>query len=502
MPFLHTWSLSVEEQFYLVWPVLLIGLLTVCRARRRRAVRLVALLAVVSAAAMALTWSLEPDPTGAYMFTYSHAFGLLLGAALALSQQPNLLRTWRPHFRPISPVGLSVAAAAALGFLAVAAAGMEWSSRAPYVGGLFLVSAASVVVVLASSNETPFARTLDARWLRWVGRRSYGIYLWHWPLIVLALRLAPPDRSAPAAWTAVGLSVVAAALSYRFVETPIRRNGFRASLARWFGSGVGRPAPAAYRRPVLLIVAASLVVMAAGAVLTAPRTGRLASTLAQGQAAVARSQQPVGPAGGGPALGRPAGSDVLHGSATRTPSWMSPGHPSLAGTARGLVPCREVRNGSAVSAFGDSVLVASSPELLDSMPKMRITAEVGWQYDRVARAVNTALARGTLRPVVVIASGTNGPLEVGAVRHLLHELQPGRRVVLVTPYVPRSWGPTSVRTVDAVAARSPRVAVADWHSAIAARPDLLDPDHVHPGPAAGRIYTDTLQRALAATCSG
>jgi hypothetical protein len=103
---------------------------------------------------------------------------------------------------------------------------------------------------------------------------------------------------------------------------------------------------------------------------------------------------------------------------------------------------------------------------------------------------------------VVIASGTNGPLEVGAVRHLLHELQPGRRVVLVTPYVPRSWGPASVRTVDAVAARSPRVAVADWHSAIAARPDLLDPDHVHPGPAAGRIYTDTLQRALAATCSG
>jgi hypothetical protein len=160
-----------------------------------------------------------------------------------------------------------------------------------------------------------------------------------------------------------------------------------------------------------------------------------------------------------------------------------------------------VRSGAAVSAFGDSVLVASSPQLLDAMPRMRITAHVGWQFARVAGAIRSAQARGSLRRIVVIASGTNGVLGLAPMRDLVRHLGPQRRVVLVSPYVPRSWGPPSVRTVQALARRSPRVVEADWHGAISGRQRLLAPDHVHPGPRAGRIYTGTVRRALRDTCA-
>jgi hypothetical protein len=475
--------------------LLLIGLLTVFRARRRPVARLVVALAVASAGAMAWTWAAQPQPTGAYMFTDSHAFGLLLGAALALSRWPNLLRAPRPHFRRVRPLLLSLAAAGAMGLLGLCAATMRWASPAPYVGGLFLVSLAAAVVVLAASNPTPFARALDNRVLRWVGRRSYGIYLWHWPLIVLAVRVAPPRLAGPAAWAAAALAVVVAALSFRFVETPIRRDGFRAGLARWFGPlpGTARRPGTAYRR-VVLAAAVALAGSAGYAIEAAPRTGQLGAALARGQAAIARSKHARAPH-------RAAHARAAAWFVTALPAQHHGSAGGRSRQAKGVVPCRQVRSGAAVDAFGDSVLVASSPELLHTMPRMRVTAHVGWQFARVARAIRSADARGSLRRVVVIASGTNGALGVGPMRDLVRHLGPGRRVVLVSPYVPRSWGPPSVHTVQAVAQRSPRVVEADWHGAISGRQRLLAPDHVHPGPRAGRIYTGTVRRALRDTCS-
>ncbi|GAB7044264.1 MULTISPECIES: acyltransferase family protein [Catenuloplanes] len=206
--FAHLWSIAVEEQFYLGWPV------AVLIAGRRRTGWVAATGAVVSLlVAVALV---DPaDPSRVYTGTDTRAFALLLGALAAAVPVPA--RT--PAAVPSALLAAGIGAAWLL------------TDDAGDPAGLFLYSlAASALIALCVHDErTPVARALSWRPLRWAGGISYGLYLWHWPVIVLL----PPDRAGLDgwAWTAVvtSVSVGAAMLSKHLVEEPVR---FRARWAR------------------------------------------------------------------------------------------------------------------------------------------------------------------------------------------------------------------------------------------------------------------------------
>ncbi len=229
-PLLHTWSLGVEEQFYLLWPLIVAGVL-VCSRRERNGYRRVLIIGVAGAAAStALMFALAATGTSTdrlYYGTDTRAAALLVGAALA---------AWRafrsvPGFEPASPSGASrrTGRVLAAGYLGLAVTFAMWLTTAGEAGWLyrggFLVMALSVGAVIAGVFAAPrsgLARLLRVRPLRGLGRISYGVYLFHWPLFLL-IDHARTGLSGPALLLArCAATLTLALLSYVLVERPIR----------------------------------------------------------------------------------------------------------------------------------------------------------------------------------------------------------------------------------------------------------------------------------------
>jgi peptidoglycan/LPS O-acetylase OafA/YrhL len=254
----HLWSLAIEEQFYLLWPLVFVGL-----ARTRlRAVSIAELLAGTAVVVMVWTWVMHsggPGPLALfggvdrvnfmYLSTFTRSTGLLLGAAAAF--------VWRPWRRPVGPTSdpgrtLDRAGVVALSGLGIVAATATLTAGYVYQWLLPMVTLLAVALVLVIVH--PAARGIRSvmswRPLVEIGKRSYGLYLWHWPIFVL---LDATHGSVARFVVAVALSGVATQLSYRYVETPVRQGHLR----RWWR----RAGPARSR---VLLIASCVVILLVG----------------------------------------------------------------------------------------------------------------------------------------------------------------------------------------------------------------------------------------------
>jgi peptidoglycan/LPS O-acetylase OafA/YrhL len=231
-PLQHTWSLAIEEQFYLVWPLVIAGLVAWCvRTRRAVAPRVLALSAVLAAASLVAMVALyKPGDTNrAYFGTDTRASSILVGAALAA------LLAWRGH--PTSTRGWRWLQLLAVGGVAVLA--YEWlrvdgTSATVYRGGFFVaaLAAAAIIAAITHPRRGPVSRGLELSPLVGLGIISYGVYLWHWPVYLV---LDTP-RTHLSGWSLFALRVAVtlgiALASYTLLERPIRRGAFSAPTLR------------------------------------------------------------------------------------------------------------------------------------------------------------------------------------------------------------------------------------------------------------------------------
>lgn len=478
----NLWSLAVEEQFYLLWPLLLP---LVLRLRRGRVPVAVGLAAASVLAAVLLAGS---GATRVYYGTDTHAFGLLLGVALAFLRPAE-----RRSGVPAVVGGAAIAGVVALAFV-TPGDGIE-----TFPGLLVAASVLTVVAIAAAVRAgSRLGRALDVAPLRWIGERSFGIYLWHWPLVVIltvATTRSSPDVAVPVevALLTLALTLVAAEVSFRFVEQPVRRLGFRASLR-----SVGR----AFRGGPVRRLAATAA-MAAGLLVVAGTTAAVADapTMASSEAAVRDGRAALD------AASSRSHHATLPGAALRSDDTvLRPECPSAhLSDDEGLctppdgrpAPPASVRvAGARVTLVGDSVMLASAGGLLDRMPGAQVDAKVSRSMRAGVAIVDRLAARGQLRDYVVVGLGTNGPVDPDDLVRLKKDVGPHRTLVLVTAHAPRHWIPGVNEELESFAAHTPGVAIADWSAAISGHEDLLAGDGIHPGARGGQRYADAVADAI------
>ena len=263
-PFTHCWSLAIETQFYLIYPLILLGIYKLVKSRGEgRAKRgllfagVTLLLALISVILMLVLFDPQQDASRVYYGTDTRAFSLLFGALLAI------LWEYRMVPRRLSASVNMVLGSVSFAVLLVMTIAINGSSNFWYRGGQFFGTILTVLMVYAvSGRKTWLSRFLSNPVLKWIGDRSYSIYLWHYPIILLI------SKGIKASWwitlIEIVLSVVLAELSYRFIETPIRYG----IIGEYLNILRSRPKSRQEKKRQIQVARRSLKVMAGTFVLT------------------------------------------------------------------------------------------------------------------------------------------------------------------------------------------------------------------------------------------
>ncbi|TRW43558.1 acyltransferase family protein [Georgenia yuyongxinii] len=461
--FVNFWSLAVEEQFYLLWPLALVVIVAAVPPARSRA--MVALgVGAGSAVLMAVLHEPGQDATRVYYGTDTHLFGLMLGAALAFAWAapgggPVGTARWRRWRGPSTLVALG----GLLALMLTLDQGATWTFR----GGIVLAAVFTALLVAALLGPAgPFQRFLRARPLEWLGQRSYAVYLWHWPVILIVGELVPTAQDSAGHWlvrgAALTITLALAAVSFRLVEQPVRSLGFRGTWSRARAALTSRLPGRRVLARIVTGAAALAVVATVAAVAVAPERSRTHEQLLAGQERVEESAERA---------------EVV------TPS-----------------PATDfsMPTGEEITGFGDSIVVTSADGLEVRFPGLMLDAVSNRQWPDAETAVRDRLADGTVRRAVFLDFGTNaGVKDEALVRRVLDALGSDRLIVVVNLYGGSYWVPEANATLAGIVAGYPNAIVADWHGAISAHPELLQSDGIHPDLDGAYLYADVVAGAFA-----
>ncbi len=475
----HLWSLAVEEQFYLLWPlVLFVLLIPMGRARRDPKLLFVPVLALaaVSAGLMALLYDPNVDPSRVYFGTDTRAAGLLVGAALAC-----LPMRWRTSSQVSGAkrVVLEVVGLAAVLGLAVCVVKVDQFDTRLYRGGFIAVALLAAIAVAVTTHPASWVgKALGCRPLVWMGRRSYAIYLWFWPVLMMTRARSDVSlRGLPLLALQIGLTLALAAASYRWIERPIRAGALGLAwreVRGWAGRRRGRPGLVA--TSWTLVVGVVTVAIAAAILVDHPvETSSFASVAAAGPVETTTTTTAAPP---------PVDTTTTVAPAVET---TVPVEPPPAEAPPPAAPTGHV------TAIGESVLLEAQAVLEAEVPDSSVLGEIGRQVTAsLALAVELRDA-GQLGDVVVVHVGNNGIVRAEVFDELMQVLSGVRRVAVVNVKVPRPWEEPNNAVFAEIVPRYPNAVLLDWKALGEANPDGFESDGVHMNQDGIRLYVDLVR---------
>lgn len=484
-PLRHLWSLAIEEQFYLFWPVVVAVVLH--RLGGRRALLGISVVVIVASVfamgALADVTALDR----AYYGTDTRAFGLLIGAVLAMAWRPGPSLAERGVNVPT--VALDVAAA-----LALVALVWQFEFRSEFDSftfpwGFVWVDALTVVaIVSASTAGSVVGRALGTPVLAAVGVRSYSIYLWHWPVFVF---LRPgeelPFDGLAADVVRIGVALALAEISFRKVEQPVRdgraKRWLRVVVARLtaadrLGAGVGGLAAVV----AVLVLAVAVQGGSSGDDLEAQFREAVEAQGDDADALIATEDALPSTTLGPPT---PTSDPVTPVSAPVTTTTTTPIPPQLAdGTP----------TGAPVTIVGESVTLGAREELKRRLPVSTVNAEISRDFIDGVDVVELLASERLLHPTVLVHIGNNGAVPDGELGRLLAAVG-DRRLIVTTVSVPRRWEQQVNARLINFANQHDQVEVLDWQAVVAADRSLLF-DEVHLTKPGIQVYAAFLVEAI------
>ena len=442
----HTWSLAVELQFYLIWPIILLTVLKYFG--KKNIARIALLIAVISGVTLFLV-SLRLDQSNAqqishiYFGTDTHSLGLFLGSALAVSWIPqnlssDIAKRAQDVIDGIGVVGLLGLIAT---FLFIDEANASLYRIAFPLAGIF----GCLVIISLVHPASRFAPLISSAPFRWVGQRSYGIYIWHWVVFQVTRPSVDLTGESWALYLARVLLVLALAdISLRWVEIPFRQG----VVQNWF-RGMKYRAPKVKLRQQLSIVASVIAVLAVTSSISVQAINK-ADQISQDLLTVQEDQ---------------SSSQADLGSTTGL--WVT----------------------------GDSVILGIRSKLESKEHISLINARVGRQAPELLAVMRVDQSSVPSSPVV-FNLGNNNALSEQTVIDIFEIVKNQPQVIVVNTAVPRPWKDANNAIISKVASGYPNVRLVDWDRVSKDRPELFAPDGVHLSPAGSDVYVDLVLTVL------
>ena len=442
----HTWSLAVELQFYLIWPIILLTVLKYFG--KKNIARIALIIAIISGTALFLV-SLQLDQSNSakvshiYFGTDTHSLGLFLGSALAVSWIPqnlsaNITRRAQDVIDGIGVVGL-------LGLISIFLF-IDESNASLYqiafpLAGIF----GCLVIISLVHPASRFAPIISTAPFRWIGQRSYGIYIWHWVIFQVTRPSVDLSGETWALYLARVLLVLALAdISLRWVEIPFRQG----QVQTWFRGMKYRSSKERVRQQVTVLVSIIAV---------------LAVTSSISVSAINRSNQI---------------SQVINEELTDQEE-----SPIDLGSTTGLW------------VTGDSVILGIRSKLENKEQISLVNARVGRQAPELLAVMRVDQGSVPSSPVI-FNLGNNNALSEQTVVEIFEVVKNQPQIIVVNTAVPRSWRDANNAIISKVASRYANVKLVDWDRISKDRPELFAPDGVHLSPMGSDVYVDLVLSVL------
>jgi len=444
----HTWSLAVELQFYLIWPIILLGVLKYFG--KKNIARIALVIAMVSGTTLFFV-SLQLDQSNAqqishiYFGTDTHSLGLFLGSALAVSWIPqNLSADIEKRAQDvIDGIGVFGLLGLISTFLFIDESNASLYRIAFPIAGIF----GCLVIISLVHPASRFAPIISTAPFRWVGQRSYGIYIWHWVIFQVTRPSVDLSGQTWALYLARVLLVLALAdISLRWVEIPFRQG----LVQNWFRGMKYRSAKVKLRQQISVLTSIIMVLAVTTSISfqAINKTDEIRNQLVQ-DSVDAQSQQDLG---------------------STTGLWVT----------------------------GDSVILGIRSKLEAKEHISLINARVGRQAPELLAVMRVDQTSVPSSPVV-FNLGNNNALSEQTVVDIFEIVKNQPQIIVVNTAVPRAWKDANNAIISKVAANYPNTKVVDWDRISTGRPELFAPDGVHLSPTGSDVYVDLVLSVISKT---